>query len=328
MFYVGLSFLMMYLANFSSDIFYVGALILVGVLFTVLAEIELIRRLVFPRVLELTDDTVLFPHGFLWTRVTAIRYDGIIRIKDYEDSLEFEAVADNGQCTIQASYFTDLESYCTVREFIGIKSSIVLSCYAKDRRRRWMGFPPHLDLRCVELPSPLTQWVEPEDWVRYRTQLVNSKPILARLGREAWFFANCWGFILFPWFLLWLSSQHHACSFKSFLALSVVATFICTIFHWLDTTYPVRRGTEISLRNNGITMLLCNGQIKDWHYHSLYGWAVIEREYRGNILHILLLKGHGPVEAFALPDAGVGDRVKQILVDKRVPQLPGLEPPW
>jgi len=51
-------------------------------LFALLSVFMMIRRLVFPRVLELTEDTILFPHGFPRTRITRILYEEIISLRD------------------------------------------------------------------------------------------------------------------------------------------------------------------------------------------------------------------------------------------------------
>ena len=93
-------------------------------------------------------------------------------------------------------------------------------------------------------------------------------------------------------------------------------------------THPGRSGSEISFRNNGISVLLRNGQHGDYYYHHLYGWAVIEREFEGHVLHILLLKVLGRVIALALPDLSVRDQVTQILTDRKVPQVSDLKPSW
>jgi hypothetical protein len=323
MFCIGLSVLMLQLAKHSAGIILAGELTVMGVIFALLAEIVLTRRLTFPRVLELTDNAILFPHGFPWTRVTAIPCTDIIRVIDCGDSLA--TVTDMGRFAIMASHFRGVEHYCAVREFISAKMSILLPGHAKEQSSRLTGLPPRFVVHWVELPPPLVHWVEPEDWNHYRTHVVRSKPALARLGKEAWFFARCLGFILFPWLLLRLSQLPTSSAFP---ALSVLATLLLAVLHWQNATYPVRSGTEISFRDNGITELLCNGQGGDWNYHHLYGWALIEREFKERILHILLLKGRGWVHAFALPDAGVRSRLVEILTDKHVPQASDIKPSW
>src|ERR1035438_5872005 len=79
LFYAGLSVLVAYLARDASGVIFGGGIAL-SAMFAVLALIMVTRRLIFPRVLELTEDAVLFPHGFPRTRVTQIPYADIIRM--------------------------------------------------------------------------------------------------------------------------------------------------------------------------------------------------------------------------------------------------------
>lgn len=80
-FYAGLSFLSAHLAKDFSGIIFVG-LIALSALFAVLSLFMMIRRLVFPRALELTEDAILFPRGFPRTRITRILYAEIIALRD------------------------------------------------------------------------------------------------------------------------------------------------------------------------------------------------------------------------------------------------------
>ena len=61
-------------------------LIALSVVFAALVLVVL-SRLTFPRVLELTNDAVLFPSGLPWGRITTIPYADIIRIVDCGDCL-------------------------------------------------------------------------------------------------------------------------------------------------------------------------------------------------------------------------------------------------
>ncbi len=112
--------------------------------------------------------------------------------------------------------------------------------------------------------------------------------------------------------------------------MSVLAIFI-TILHWFYGIGPVSPNAKISFRDRGITNQLPNGQQWDRTYRQLCGWTVIEREFKGRILQILLLrlvKGRARSQAIALPDASVRDQVVQILNDKQVPHAPDLKPSW
>ena len=79
LFYAGLSVLMVQFAKDIAGVVFVG-LIALSAMFAVLAVTMLTRRLVFPRVLEVTDDAILFPRGFPRTRITRIAFTDIIRM--------------------------------------------------------------------------------------------------------------------------------------------------------------------------------------------------------------------------------------------------------
>ena len=75
----------------------------------------------------------------------------------------------------------------------------------------------------------------------------------------------------------------------------------------------------------------------DHNYGRFSSWCVVERQFEGRPLLILLLQitilGRGKQiriwdRAFALPDANIRDQVVRILQDKQVPHLPDLRPEW
>src|ERR1700710_3155143 len=80
-FYAGLSLFAAHLANDFVGIIFIG-LIALSVLFAVLSIFMMIRRHAFPRVLELTEDAILFPRGFPRMRITRILYAEIISLRD------------------------------------------------------------------------------------------------------------------------------------------------------------------------------------------------------------------------------------------------------
>lgn len=302
-----------------------AGLLLTGGIFAVLAAMVPIRRFAFPRTLELTDEGIRFPHGYPWTTISTIGYADVVRIQDHREGLT--VVTGQGHYSITACCFEDAEQYHAVREFIGVKTSIALSPHAPRLlgwREALLG-GPQLPPLGGGFPPPLVRWLEPEDWARYRTHVARSKPIAARLRREARFFARCLGVLVLPWLVLQLlhiptsSAQLH-------LALSVVTTLFFTLIHWLNATYPVHT-TEISFRDNGITRL-ADKQDWDWNYTRFCSWAVIEREFQGRMLQILLLQSPADDVALALADADVRDRAVRILRDKHLPELPELKPSW
>lgn len=320
LFYVGLFILMVHLARDVAGVTFVG-LIALSATFAVLAFIMMTRRLVSPRVLELTEDAVLFPHGFPRTRITRILYADIIRMGDNvrmrgTPNASFFVVAAKRTFEIMAVRFPDMDSYNAVRDFICSKSSIVMTRLDRIEPGDW---------RIWGFPEPVLRWVEPADWPYYRTHLVVSKPLLPRFARALWFFVRCFGAFLVPWLLLQLF-QIPTLSVAGFLWLVTPASTFFTLLHWLNATHPVRP-SEISFRDKGITQ--CFGkQTWDSNYTDFLGWAVAERQFTGRILYILLLKGRNRNFEFALPDTSTRDRLAQLLRDKQIPHSPGLKPSW
>src|SRR5437868_6839622 len=77
--YTGLSVLMVHWARDFTGVVFIGLIGLCAI-FAVLAVTMLIRRLLFPRALELTDDAILFPRGFPRTHIARIPFTDIIRM--------------------------------------------------------------------------------------------------------------------------------------------------------------------------------------------------------------------------------------------------------
>ncbi len=317
LFYAGLSVLMVHLARDVPGVVFVG-LIALSAMFAVLAVIMMTRRLVSPRVLELTENAVLFPHGFPRTRITRIPYTDIIRMRDgaVASSASFCMVTARGDFEIGAVRLPDRDSYHAVRDFICSKSSIVMTRLDKIEPADW---------RIWGFPEPILRWVEPADWPRYRTHLVVSKPLLPRFAKALWFFVRCFGFIILPWLLLNLF-QLPTVSVAGFLGLSIPVTLFFTSLHWLNTIHPAR-ATEITFRENGITQL-SGKQTRDLNYGDCSCWDVVERPFEQRVLHILLLQWRTYVVEVALPDINTRDRLVKLFHDKRIPQTSNLKPSW
>src|SRR5688572_18174679 len=118
-FYSALAVGMVRLASDFDGVIYL-LLILLSAMFAALAFIMMTRRMVFPRVLELAEDAILFPHGFPWTRITAIPYADIIRMLEGGIGNQFGLflTTARGNFEIRACYLPDAESYSAVRDFI------------------------------------------------------------------------------------------------------------------------------------------------------------------------------------------------------------------
>lgn len=317
-FYAGISIYTVHLARDFAGVIYIG-FITVSAIFAALAIFMIARRLVFPRVLELHDDAILFPHGFPRTRITRIAYTDIIRMSAglAGGNPGLRITTARGTFEITSSYLPDMESYRDVKEFVCSKSSIVMN---------YRGIPKYGDWRQFGFPEPILRWVEPEDWPRYRTRLATSKPLLRRFAKALWFFIRCFGIIILPWFILRLCRVPTTPTVDYVCLSTAVAFLITLIYHWLANIWPVHT-TEISFRDRGITQFF-GKQTRDLNYHDLSGWAVIERQFEGRVVHILLLKRGARIIELALPDPNTRDRLVQIFYDKQILHSPDLIPSW
>ena len=320
-FFAGLSAYVAYLGREFAGAMFAGFIVLCA--FPAICGVVLIsRRLMFPRVVELTDDAILYPRGFPKTRICPIPYADILRIANHGegDQTGLTVVSGRGEFAISASYFTDLESYRAVKDFIRGKTAIAVPVEDRQEALQWG------DWRVWGFPEPIVRWKEPEPWPRYRTHLVESKPILPRLMKTLWFMARCFAIFFVPWLLLRLFDVPTAPA-TAFLCLTgLVSLFITLIYSWMASVWPVHC-TEISFRDNGITQFF-GKQTADWNYHDFSGWTIIERQFHGQPISILLLQGRSRVVSFAIPDDNVRQQLARLLGDKGIPAAPGLEPPW
>ena len=317
-FYLGLAVFMAHLAEGFTGAILV-CLVALSVTFTVLACIMMTRRLIFPRVLVLSEDAVLLPRGFPATRIVPIYYADIIRMWEVrrEGQRSFCLVSGRGSFEIGTSHLPNNASYDAVREFICAKVSVAI--------------PPHDERGASasktwrEFPDPILRWREPDDWARYRALLFSSKPLFPRLARAFWFSVRCFGIIILPWFVLLLCGVPTPPAVQ-YLSLALAVTLSFTLLHWLNAAHPVH-ATEISFRDNGITQFF-GKQTIDWNYNQFSGWEVVERQFEGRFLHILLLQSRTGVKSAALPDTNIRDRLVQIFHAKKIPQFPDLRPSW
>jgi hypothetical protein len=299
---------------------YVGAVrsffIGLSAVFTALGIILLTRRVVFPRVLELTEEAILFPHGFPRTRVTRIAYTDIIRMFEAGSGARAALYLGTakGSFEIWVSHLADIKSYREVRDYISARTSIAIHCWEEGQSAIEM-----------EGPKPILRWMEPEDWPRYRTHVFLSKPLRSRMARALWFFVRCFGFFVVPWLLLRVFQVTTAPTLE-FLALTLAGTLFLTLVYWIYSRWPVH-STDITVRERGITQFF-GKQTWDRSYGDISGWRVIERGFEGRMLHVLLLKGGKAVSAIALPDAETRERVAEVLREKGVPEVEEVSAPW
>ena len=294
--------------------------IAVSAIFAVLALIGVIRRLVFPRVLELSGDAVLLPHGVLRTRIAHIAYDDIMRMWENRrgNQTGLWLVTSRRHFAITASHLPDAACYEEVRYFI---VNHVSGAEIPDEMRESSG-----GFYWQDLTKPMLRWVEPEAWACYRRSLNVSKPLFSRLAGGLWYFFRCFAIVMLPWLLL-RAFQLPTLSVAGYVGLSVSFSLWFTWLRWLSFNHPVHVA-EISYREMGLSRFQ-GKQTADWKYQGFSGWCVIERPFAGSVISILLLKQKvsGSVRAFALPDNDT--RVQTVkLLSGKVPESPDLMPSW
>lgn len=317
-FAVGLSVLIAAKAKGTTGLVFVG-MILASAMFVALALTIVLRRLLLPRVLQLAEDAILFPHGFLRKRITHIRWTDIIRMSESGTGHQvgLSLITARGRFEVVSSWLPDKESYAAVREFICTRVAVVLPRHDEQESsacRTW-----------AEFPEPVLEWVEPEAWPRYRTHLVVSKPLLPRLAKALWFFVRCFGIFLLPWFVLRLLQLSDS-STAEYLWLIIPVSLFFTSLYWGNATHPAR-ATKVTFRDNGITQL-SGKQTWDLSYHDISAWTVIDRPFEGHLLHILLWQQSNHVTAVALPNINAQERLVHLLTTKGIQPSPDLAPPW
>jgi hypothetical protein len=135
-----------------------------GWAFAALGLVFVVRRIFFRRWLELTEEEVLFPRGFLRTRIERLRFSEIIRIGEgerfHQSSVYLHGTAVNLE--IGESSLGGFDTYKVVRNFIFERAGIGGPALTAPRGVEWYE----------EFPKPLLRWTEPAEWPRYRTSLV------------------------------------------------------------------------------------------------------------------------------------------------------------
>lgn len=296
---------------------------LLAVAFALLALFMIVRRIIFPRTLELTDDAILYPHGFPRTRIRRIAFEDIIRMRNgtLPDHPSFCLETSRGHFEIGAARFSNFQNYNSAKDFVCSKAAISLAddgtaedsgILTRVRKVRWF-------------PEPILQWSEPEEYIRYRTHLAVSKPLSLRLARTSRFFVYCFGFFFVPWLGLKYFFPADSPAVQ-FLPVLIPATLFFAWLHWLNASNPARRG-HISICKNGIHEL-SGLQTRGLNYSDCIGWTVVERDFEGQVFQILLLKRPKYIYEVALPDVETRDRLIEIFNDKNIPKISDQKPSW
>lgn len=261
----GVSFIAACWAKSLGGILSIGPIFLSAVL-ALFALWTIIRRLMFPRVLELTDDAIIFPGGFTGRRTTRIAFGEIIRMKNTRMYPGIYMVTSKGNFEILSIRFTSIENYRAIRDVVCSKTSIVLSEDAPQAAGWDRGW----------VPGPIMRWSEPEDYIRYQTHLATSKPLWLRLAKAIRFFVCCFGFFFLPWLVLNYSLSA-ALPATNILAVLIPASLFFTMVYWLYA-YHSARVTHITVFPEGFSQL-SGKQVRSFDFSDFSGWAVVERQF-------------------------------------------------
>jgi hypothetical protein len=189
-------------------------------------------------------------------------------------------------------------------------------------------------VRAVGEPMPHFVWEEPENYQRFRKHLLESGPQWPRLRRSLVFFVRCFSIcFLIPALLLvvCLLPIREVISFlwtsvhTAYWLASVLATlFITLIYSWYRQFPP----ETVKLYEDSLTSRIPNGQSATWRYRDFAGWAIVERQFEGLRLRLLLLKGRNRVIEWGLSDSVTREQLAQLLRDKQIPESDELKPSW
>ena len=308
----GISFILACWAVHVGGLFSIVPMFL-SVIFALLALLGLTRRLMFQQVLELTDDAILFPRGFSGKRITRLPFADILRMRNTGLYPGIYLITTKGNFEILSIRFRNMESYNTVRAFICAKTSLSLP---EGKPATWNS---------SWVPGPILKWSEPEDYIRYRTHLVASKPLRLRLARAIRFFACIFGFFFVPWFALNFFLALDAPVGGVLIAL-IPACLFFTLLYWLYAAHPARV-RHITVFPEGFSVL-SGKQTANFGFGDFLGWSVIIREFEGHVFHILLLQRPKYIFGIAFPNTDTRDQFIQMLNEKKVLELNSLKPSW
>jgi hypothetical protein len=288
-----------------------------GWVLAALGLVFIVRRILLRRWLELTDEEVLFPRGFLRTRMERLRFRDIIRIGEGERFNQASVYLHAGGANLEIgeAWLGGFDTYKVVRNFIFEKVGIDSPALTAPRRVEWYE----------EFPKPILRWKEPEGWPRYRTSLVRTRPRAVLVGKEAWFFVRCMAVIFAPWWLMKGFGMEPPPTVGYAILATVVSLFF-TWVHWMYVIWPVH-ATEITVRAGGITRF-GGKQTWDWSWAAFTGWSMVERLFEDRPLHILLLKHKKILMPMGLPDLKIRDSVIEVLTSKGIPRMEVVEIPW
>ncbi len=101
--------------------------IFVSATFMLLALWIIVRRLIFSRVLELTDDAILFPRGFSGKRIVCVAFSDVLRMRNMTVRPGLFIDTGKGRFDVMSVRFRDIEGYQAVRNFICSKNRVLFA---------------------------------------------------------------------------------------------------------------------------------------------------------------------------------------------------------
>lgn len=273
------------------------------------------KRLTGSHTLELTEGGIVLPrHGFRSGQIH-VEFSNVIRLleTDIQGMTIFRVVSKDRELDINRSFFANNAIYTLVRNLICARSGINLS----------PDTPVILGWR--EAPPPPLHWTEAPDWPRYRASLVAANPPFRRVLKNLRFFLCCFAIIMVPRLLLHFSGLADPPFWGYFVGALALAAFL-TFMYWHSKAYPARI-TEIVFRADHVTFF-SGKQTANIKYENYLSWNIVERQFEGRPLLILLLKSNRWLRAHALARSEDRGLMTQILDSKKIPADPSLRPSW
>ena len=290
-------------------------LLAAAAMFVILYLAMLVSRLTVSRTLELTEDGIFKSrHGLCRGRVH-FAFSNVIRLAEanIRDHVVLHVFTKDEQFEICSAYFEDSNNYSFVRGVICTRSGI--------------DFPPDtpIVMGWREVPPPLLHWTEPDDWPGYRASLVAAKPLFPRAAKTLWFSIRCFAIIMTPRLLLHFAGLADG-PFWGYFTVALAFTAFLTFLYWYSRANPARI-TKIVFRTDRLTFF-SGKQTANIKYDQFSGWNIVERQFEGHPLFILLLKSPRWLGAHALACAEDRQHVAKILEAQKIPTDPSLRPSW
>jgi len=258
---------------------------------------------------QVYNHPILLPCGFLHATTQCIPYRDITEMCEIRDHgraiLRIETRSWYGEIWDDA--LSDITDFHAIRDFISSHAPITTS---DEEIIKSAGSWRQVLMKWERFPKPVVRWTVPDSYLRYRTHLVVSTPLLDRLSKMS--MTLVWVAVIAVPFLLYQRFFH-----EPLLGWIVFFIFLELFFiwgSWMLMHDPANWG-EISCYEEEIVWEGCK-QSWNYNYRDILGWNEIEREYEGRILYIFLFKFKDYVLDAGMDDPEKRDRLVRVLEEK------------